>query len=152
MLRISTGLAKAVCDTGSIKGQQEGASGFVLDIYSGPRPAAPDDAVAVNNAKLVTVSNNGAGTGIHFDTLAPGGVLVKAPGETWAGTILADGTGAWFRLREVGDAGTGASATAKRIDGVVAVSGGDLDIDALSFITGAPFSIASASFTFPRGV
>lgn len=151
MLRLSTGLVKAMMDTGSFKSSMEGGAGFLIDIYTGPRPADADDAISGGQTKLVTISASGAGTGLHFDSAAPGGVIPKAPAETWSGTILADGTAAWFRARLTTDTGAALSTTEKRFDGVVAVAGGDLNLENLGFILGAPFSVGSATFTLPKG-
>lgn len=154
-IRLSTALAKAIMDTGSFKAAMENAGdGFLIDIYSGPRPADPDTGANLSGqTKLVTISVGGAGTGLLFDATAPAGVLPKSTGQTWSGTILADGTAAWFRARlKTGDDGLSTSTTLKRFDGLVAVSGGDLTIESLGFVLGAPFSVASAAFTLPRGV
>lgn len=153
MLRLSTGLLKAMMDTGSFKASMEGGAGFLIDIYTGPRPALADDAAnALGQTKLVVVSVSGAGGGLHFEAAAVGGVISKAAAETWSGTILATGTAAWYRARLTVDDGLTSSTTLKRFDGLVAVSGGDLNLESLGFVLAAPFSIGSPStFTLPSG-
>jgi hypothetical protein len=152
MLRLSTGLVKAMMDTGSFKASLEGGAGFLIDIYTGPRPAAADDAISSGQIKLVTISNNGAGTGMHFEATAPAGVLPKAIAELWSGAIVANGTAAWFRARLTTDTGINASTTEKRCDGTIAVAGGDLNLENLNCVLGAPFFIGAGTFTLPTGV
>lgn len=148
-LRLSTGLANALGATASLKTALEGGAGFLIDIYSGQRPASPDE--AASGTKLCTISNNAAGTGIHFEGDAPvSGVVVKETTETWKGLCLADGTAGWFRLHLHGETGSGASTTEKRLDGVIATSGGDLNLSSLTMVTSAPVEISSFSITIPR--
>lgn len=143
--RLSTGLVKKMMDTSPFRTLF--AASFI-DIYSGAQPASPDDAASGN--KLVTIYSDGASVGVNFDTTAPVGVLPKAPGETWSGTVLATGVAGYFRLREAGDPGTGASTTAVRYDGAVATSGAEMNLGSLTLTIGAPFIISSAIFTLPK--
>jgi hypothetical protein len=143
--RLSTGLVNKMMATSSFKAI------FALcfiDIYSGTQPAAADD--VPNGTKLVTLYSNGTSAGLSWDTAAVAGALPKLPSETWSGTILADGTAGWFRLREATDAGTASSTTACRYDGAVATSGSEMNLGSLSLLTGAPFVISAASFSLPK--
>lgn len=72
-LNLSTGLKNAMLASSSCKAAMEGAAGFVIDIYSGSRPASADR--AATGTKLITVSLGGAGTGMHFATAAVSGAL-----------------------------------------------------------------------------
>jgi hypothetical protein len=148
-LRLSTGLVNELGATGSLKATMEGGAGFVIDIYSGNRPATPD--AAATGVKLCTISNNAAGTGIHFEGDAPvGGAVVKETTETWKGTVLADGTAGYYRMRRTTDAGVALSTTERRIDGAIATSGGDLNLTSLSLVTGAPVEISSFAINIPQ--
>lgn len=113
----STGLSTYVAVTGSIKAGLD--SGF-LYLFSGPVPASADAAIDGSSVMLVKISNGGDGTtGLTFSATATGGVLTKTSSETWEGTVAATGTATFYRFCESGDAGTGASTTAKRIQGTV---------------------------------
>ena len=143
--RLSTGLVNAIMATSSLKSALEGASGFLIDIYSGTQPTNPD--AAATGTLLVTVSLGGAGTGMHFETAATAGVLPKKASETWSGTAVATGTAGWFRIRATTDAGTGASTTASRVDGAIATSGAEMTLGSLTLTSGAPFVMSSGSVT-----
>lgn len=150
-LRLSTGFVNEAQATGSVKATMEGSAGFLIDIYSGNRPDSPD--MAAIGTKLVTISNAGAGTGIHFEGDAPvAGAMVKETTETWSGTILTNGTAGYFRVRRTTDAGTTLSTSERRVDGTIASSGADFNLSQLSLVAGAPFVIAAASFSFPQGL
>lgn len=146
-LRLSTGLVNAMMATASFKEALEGASGFLLDIYSGVQPANPD--TAASGTLLVTISLGGAGTGMHLAASAVAGAIAKAVAETWSGTAVATGTAGWFRIRLTTEAGTAASTTAVRADGSIATSGADLTVGSLTVTSGAPVLLASAEFTLP---
>lgn len=148
-LKLSTGLTNALLSTGSLKSVMEGAgaAGFLIDIYSGTRPTSPDN--AATGTKLLTLSSDGAGAGAHFAASASAGALAKLGTETWSGTGLANGTAGYYRLRLTTDAGTSDSSSAVRIDGTIATSGGDLNMTSTTVVSGAPFSVSSASFTMP---
>jgi hypothetical protein len=79
----------------------------------------------------VTISLNSSGTGINFDSAAAAGVLAKAPGEVWSGSIAATGTAGYFRHVAAGDT-AGSSTTQARIQGSVGVTGADLNLTNLS--------------------
>ena len=98
----------------------------VLAIYSGTQPASADDAETGTLLCLIT-NDSGAFTpgqptnGLNFG--APvNGQIDKAAGETWSGTVLADGVAGWFRFYD-NSYTTGASTTAKRFDGAIADTG-----------------------------
>jgi hypothetical protein len=143
-IRLSTGAATKVLDTGSLKTL---LTACFIDIYSGTQPTLPDD--VPSGTKLVTIYSNGTSTGLGWGT-AVAGVLPKATAETWSGTVLANGTAGWFRIREASDAGTASSTTAVRIDGNIATSGADMNLGSLSLTLGAPFQLTSAQLTLPQ--
>lgn len=146
-IRLSTGLINATMATSSFKSALEGASGFLIDIYSGTQPANPD--TAASGTLLVTVSLGGTGSGMHFEDAAVAGVLLKDAAETWSGEAVATGTAGWWRLRRTSDTGTGASTTASRMDGSIGTSGADMNQGTLTVTTGAPFLIPTAEYILP---
>ena len=125
-LRLSTGLRTQLLSTGSLKSIF--AAGF-LKIYSGTEPTSADD--AVTGTLLCTISISSGGTGVNFDTAAVAGVLSKAPAEAWSGVNAASGTAGYFRHVAVGDTGA-LSTTQPRLQGAVAVVGGQLNVPSLS--------------------
>lgn len=146
-VKISSGLANGLLSGDSFKALVEGGdggAGFLIDIYSGARPASPD--LAATGTKLVTLSAAGAGTGLHLASAAAGGALAKASAETWQGTGLANGTAGYFRLRTGADTGGAESTTAIRVDGTVATSGGDLNMTSVAVASGAPYIVSAAGF------
>lgn len=122
-LRISEGLANAIL----LAGFKPSMDSCFIDIYTGTQPTAANDAVPVTATKLLTISNNGGGTGVTFDTVATLGAIGKNPAETWSGTAIATGTAGWFRVRKSGDTGA-ASTTALRIDGAIGSTSGEMQL------------------------
>lgn len=122
----------------------------IFEIYSGPQPADADQ--IETGAKLVRITVSGgavvpgvATNGLNFD--APvAGVLSKAAGETWSGTILATGVAGWFRLY-TNLYETGAGATKVRLDGSVGTSNAQLNVSSLSMVLNASFTIDQFSLT-----
>lgn len=79
------------------------------------------------------------------------GVLTKLSTQTWSGTAVATGTAGWFRFEAaVSDAGgTDSSEAIIRLDGVVGVSGAELNMGSTTFTLGVSYSIASFALTLP---
>lgn len=106
-------------------------SGAVLRIYTGPRPA--DTSVAVTSQTLL------AELALSSPAAPPAtsGVLTFSP---IAQDTAADATGtaAWYRIIR------GSTAL---IDGDVAVSGADLNINTTSIVIGGPVQITSFTIT-----
>lgn len=144
-LKLSTGCAKKMLDTGSFR------SVFNLckiNIYSGAQPSSPDS--AATGTLLCTVTVSGGGTGLTWAATATANSIDKNGAETWSGTILADGTAGWFRLYESGDATPGnASTTVARVDGSIATSGADMNLGSLTLTTGATFTLTAGTMTIP---
>lgn len=142
-LKVSTGLRNKLMDTNPLK--TIFAAGFIK-IYGGTVPADAD--AAVTGTLLCTISNNSTGTGINFDTSASGGVLSKAPAETWSGTNAATGTATYYRHIAVGDDGT-LSTSQARIQGLVSTVGADMNLSSVSLTSGASQAIDYYSVTLP---
>lgn len=146
-IKLATGMRNWLLSGGSWKGALDGG---LLYIYDGSAPAGPDDALS-GNTLLCTISLTGGGSGIHFDAAASGGVLAKAPAETWQGTNVASGTASFFRFVESGGDPSAASATEKRIQGSVAVAGADLNLSSVSLVNGATQTVDFFNVTQPSG-
>ena len=149
-IRLSTAAVNGLLLTGSFNALF--TAGFI-DIYTGTQPATSDTGSGtVGATKLATLYSDNISLGLHFAAaVSSTGVLPKLASETWSGTILANGQAGWFRLRAAGlDTGVADSTTYVRMDGSIATSGADLNLGSLTFTLGAPFIMASASFTMPQ--
>lgn len=123
-----------------------------IDVYTGSRPAAPDDAIPAGSVKLVTISNNSTATGLTFAAASVVGVIQKAAAEVWSGVNVIGGVAGFARMREAGDPGTALSTTAARADLTVGTSGADMNISSTVLVAAAPTNVSSAQFTLPRGL
>lgn len=132
-IKLSTGLRNGLLDTNDFKTALDGG---LIYIYDGTPPADADAANA-GNTLLCTISVDGLGSGINFDTAAASGVLSKAPAETWQGTNAASGTASFFRWSESGGTPAGASTTEQRIQGTIGVAGADLNLSSVSLTISA---------------
>ena len=145
-IKLSTGMRNHLLSGNSFKNALDSG---LLYIYDGTPPAGPDDANS-GNTLLVTISVNGGGGGISFDTAAANGVLSKAPAETWQGTNAASGTASFFRWTESGGTPASASTTEKRIQGTVGVAGADLNLSSVSLTISATQNIDFFNVTMPE--
>ena len=111
-------------------------NGFVMKIYdnSGSVPTNAKDAVG-SSVLLVTISLNGAGGGISFETDAVNGIISKKTTESWRGTMVATGVAAFYRMVSLTDNGT-EQATAIRLQGSVAALNADLNIADVNLVSG----------------
>ena len=144
-LKASTGLRKALMDTGSLKATF--AAGFIK-IYAGTQPATADDAIPGGATLLCTISINSTGTGINFDTAAVGATLSKAPAEVWSGVNAAGGTATFYRHVAVGDDGT-LSTSRPRLQGTVGTAGAELNLSSVNLVSGATQTVDYYSITLP---
>lgn len=135
-VKVSTGLINAILGSSSLK---EALDGGRLNIYSGPVPQTANESVGAATL-LCTVTDGGTGDGLNFDTAAIDGVLSKSPSQVWQGTNVNSGVASFFRFVAPGDDGS-ADPAALRIQGSVAVLGGDLNLSNVSLVTGAPQAI-----------
>jgi hypothetical protein len=113
-----------------------------ISIYSGTIPADADADVGAGTL-LATLTFNANWIGA-----AAAGVMTLAAivSDT---NVDASGTAAWFRMHDVSEGPTGASATKKRIDGTVGTSGQDLNFDSITFVAGGTAAISSFTITLP---
>jgi len=148
MLRFSTGLRT------NLAGSTGFASTFangVIEIYTGTQPATADAAVTGTLLGTVTLGSGAFTPGTSTNGLtfaaASGGSVSKS--GTWSFNGIAEGTAGWFRFKgNAVDAG-GVSTTLPRMDGSVAVSGGDMALSNISITIGAPNTIDTFTYTQP---
>lgn len=143
-VKLSTGLRDYILLTSDFKA---GVDGGVIYIYNGTPPATADAALA-GNTLLMIISDNATGAGINMDTAVASGVIAKAPGQTWRGQAVADGTGTFFRYAGLSDDGL-LSTTEKRLQGTVGVVGADLNFASAAFVTGQYKNIDTFNVTQP---
>lgn len=148
-VRLSDGLRTDMLEGGSLESAL--ALGFIF-IYTGSQPASAND--AASGTLLVTIAVSDGAVGLTFDAIVTAGVLAKAAAETWSGTAAATGTAGWFRFNELvtDKAGTLAAAaasstTAKRLDGSIAVSGGDLQMSNTAIVAAAIQTVSTFNLT-----
>ena len=148
MLRFSTGLRT------NLAGSTGFASTFadgVIEIYTGTQPATADAAVTGTLLGTVTLGSGAftpgtATNGLTF-AAASGGSVSKS--GTWSFNGIAEGTAGWFRFKgNAVDAG-GVSTTLPRMDGSVAVSGGDMALSNIAITIGAPNTVDVFTYVQP---
>lgn len=135
-VKASTGLRNRMLDTEPLNDILD--LGFVK-IYSGTPPATAD-ATLGGATLLCTISVSGLGTGLTFEAAAVSGVLAKNAAEVWQGTNVASGEASFYRHVAPGDTG-GSSTTEPRLQGTVALVGGDLNLSDVDLVEDAPQSI-----------
>ena len=141
-MKASTGLRNKLLDTNSLKTIL--ALG-AIKIYSGSAPATAD--AAVTGTLLATITVSSGATQLSMAASAADGVLTK-DSAVWSGVAAATGTAGYYRHVAAGD--TGASSTTEaRIQGTVALAGGDLNLSSLSFTAGATKTIDYYSIALP---
>ena len=139
-LRISNGMRTQLAGTGGLKSLCN--NGF-LDLYTGGQPASAD--YTETGTKLLRILVAGTG-GVKFGTAAAG--ILPKNAETWNGTVAVAGVAGYFRLYGT-DGTTGTSATERRIDGNVGVSGSDLVLSNTTLVLGATLTIDTFSLEVP---
>lgn len=123
-----------------------------IHFYTATRPTDADSAESGTLVAKITVDgltltpgSTTNGLTIELDS-GTAGKIIKAAAETWEGTALATDDIAWFRWYD-NDVVTGASTTAKRIDGDVTATGGggDITMSSVSVDNGANVPVNSFS-------
>lgn len=109
--------------------------GGTLEIYTGPQPGSPNDAVSGSLLCTITIPNPAFGS-------ATDGVIAKA--GVWSDTAGATGTAGWARFIS--------SDTLKTMDAaVVDVPGGnDLLINNINIVIGNTVTVVSLTLTTPE--
>lgn len=133
------------------------SAGAVVTISALPGTGTGPNAfvVASTVTTLTKVDANMAGgvasvNGLKFDT-SVAGVMSKLSTQTWSGVNAATGTAGWFRqYGSVSDASAlDSAAVVLRIDGAVATSGGEMNLNSTAFTTAATTVLAGWSMTVP---
>lgn len=133
------------------------AVGAVVTIQAIPgRGATPNGyAVAATSTTITTTNTAMAGgvasvNGLLFD-LSTGGVMPKLLTQVWGGLNLATGTAGWFRHHgSVLDANLlDATGTILRVDGAIATSGAEMNLNSTAVTAGATTTLASYQLTIP---
>jgi hypothetical protein len=145
-IRLSTGLRNKMLDGGASGGIKGAFNLGFIAILTGTQPNSADN--AATGTLLGTVSVNGGGTGITFDSAAAG-VIAKAVAETWRFTGLAAGIAGWYRLYAPGDTITNSSSSAARVDGSIGSSGADLNLSNLTIEVGQVNTCDTFTLTMP---
>lgn len=143
-MMISTALAKALLDTGSLKSN---LAGMRLKIYSGTPPATADSTLGAATL-LCTITVDDDGTALSFNASAVANVIEKNADELWRGTNVASGIATFCRLELSSDTGN-SSTTEIRIQGDVGVVGKFCNIRTVSLDSGAPQNVDSLSIAMP---
>ena len=144
MLKYSEALRNAMQVTDCLRNLLTGTE---LRIYGGPVPSSPTD--SIGSATLLVVIKKDGSTGVSFEPAASGGTLTKAAAEIWTGNAIATGTATFFRMVTPSDDNS-LSLSNYRIQGNVAIAGGDMNISNLSIAMGAPQAISYFYLTIPE--
>ena len=145
-VKLSTGLRDKMLNGGAGGGLKGALNLGKINIYSGPQPLTAD--TAATGTLLGTVTVDGGGTGLTFEPPV-NGTITKAAGENWKATGLAAGTAGWFRFYPASGDPSTTSTTEARIDGSIASSGADVNLNNVSITVGSPNTIDLFSFTIP---
>lgn len=143
-MKISTGLAKGLLDTGSLRSL---LSGMTLKIYGGAEPISADAALGSANL-LCVISLDGTGSPISFEAAAVQNVLQKNSSETWKGTVQNTGVATFCRMELGSDTGN-ASTSEVRIQGDVGIAGKFLNLSSTSLTASAEQVIANLAIAIP---
>lgn len=108
----------------------------ILEIRTGAQPA--NCAAADSGTLLVSIT-------LPSDWLAAASGGTKAKDGTWAGTAVADGTAAHYRIKDSGGTVCHEQGTVTATGG-----GGDMTLDSASITTGQIVTIATANTTAPN--
>lgn len=119
------------------------SSGLVMKIYGDATSQAAADALipttrdaAIGSATLLcTISVDGDGTVLSFDTTPVNGAIYKTSTETWVGTNVASGYPSFYRMETAADDGS-LSTSAPRLQGTVGQLNADLIIAATYLVSG----------------
>ncbi len=125
----------------------------ILVIYSGP---PPDDADATETGvKLVEITDSGQPHIAGFVSInglklgcVPENRVIKEASQTWKGRVVDSGRAGYFRFYSNRHE-TGASKTAKRLQGTVGVARGNLRLSTVDFIPDTWITLDSFAVEFP---
>ncbi len=133
------------------------AVGAVITIAAKPNAGTAPNGFAVSatlTTLTATYANMAGGVnpanGLQFGA-SSGGSVAKLAAQVWSGLNLANGTAGWFRhAGPAADPGTlDSNYQYPRIDGAVATSGGEMNLNSTAFTSGATTTIQSWGLTVP---
>lgn len=154
IVRFSKGFRNAVAKA-SGKSFGDALAASVIRVFGVTMPANPETAEGATH--LVQVTNGGlsftagvATNGLNLATSAVDGVVSKASGEEWKGTITSAGTALWARWYD-NALNTGATDTGVHLDFDIGAigSGAALEISNQTLVVGEIFAISNGSLTVP---
>jgi len=145
MLKISTGLRNAMLDTGSFKSLMDTCT---LKIYAGTEPATADEPTTGNTLICEVFKDNDGLTTLTFQSPAVDGVITKTTAEVWAGTNAVSETASFYRLELAADDQL-LSTVHKRVQGTVALSGGELNLTSVVLTQSSVQNIDFYSLSLP---
>ena len=143
-MKISTGLAKAMLDAGSLI---DNLDGMKLKIYSGTEPATADSSIG-SAVLLCTLTDADGGDPLLFESDAVNNVLEKNAAQVWSGTNVASGTASFCRLELTSDTG-GSSSSEIRVQGDVGTAGRFLNLSSVVLTAAAVQVVDYLSITMP---
>lgn len=129
--RFSTGLRNGMAVTSPLRTLLNNS---VIRIYAGTVPTSADAALPGDAVLLVEITANDGN--LRFDTVAAGGTVTKDTTQVWSGVAVGSGVAAYYRHVLPSDTG-GASTTAVRIQGEVALVGKEMSLTNTSISAGA---------------
>lgn len=146
-------LADAINRNGIYRATYPG-SGAVVTVVAPPGTGAAHNGLAL--AATVTTMTATSSGNITGGVSATAGLTFAAPSAgtvsksgTWSFVGLADATAGYFRMKASAVDNDASSTTLVRLDGSIAVSGGDMNLSNLSIIVGAPTTIDTLTITIP---
>ena len=143
-LKISTGLRNNMLVTGSFKALMDTCT---LKIYAGTEPLTADDACANTLICEIFKDNDGITT-LTFEPTAADGVVTKNVTEVWAGTNAVTETATFYRLELAADDQL-LSTVHNRVQGTVAVAGGELNLTSVALTQSSVQNIDFYSIALP---
>lgn len=133
------------------------SSGAVITIKALPGTGtAPNGFAVVSTVTTITKTDaNMAGgvaavNGLKFD-VSTSGIMNKLSTQTWSGLNAATGNAGWFRqYGSVNDAsGVDSTGVVLRMDGSVATSGAEMNLNSTAFVISATTTLATWTMTVP---
>ena len=133
------------------------SAGAVVTISALPGTGASVNGYVVSattSTITATTANPSGGVnqanGLKFDPVVTG-VLSKQATQTWSGLNVATGTAGWFRqYGSVADSkAVDSNGVAIRLDGAIATSGAEMNLNSTAFTTGATTTLANWSMLIP---
>lgn len=135
----------AICPT---TGGATGVIGIACRIPGITLTVADGGGTVTFGAPAVILAGSRAAADTLQMKLPVSGVISKITADTWSGTVLLDGTAGYFRLVTTEDLGTD-NITDVRVQGAVSTAGAEMNLSALSLVTGATLTLSTFSVTFP---